>query len=175
MLSSCCNLVQLLIGSDYWYLANDVQAIFSVLRRENACDHPQLITEVADALTNLEHYGSALKYYTMLEGNDDDNSVRKIILIYNLNLYSCHNLVITSWEFCMILLFSHMMTITWVCLVSSSWTLNTIKCKHFYVLNFITPCLLSVDIFLKWIKLWTFVDFHWIAYSLHPPTKRKRN
>lgn len=42
----------------------------------DACDHPQLFTEVADSLASLKHHELALKYYTMLESNDDNVNVR---------------------------------------------------------------------------------------------------
>lgn len=60
--------------------------------RENARDQPKLTVEVADALAKFEHYGSALKYYALLEGNDVHNSVRKIVLFMPI-LSSCHNIV----------------------------------------------------------------------------------
>ncbi|KAJ0085375.1 hypothetical protein Patl1_06855 [Pistacia atlantica] len=43
--------------------------LFGLLRRENACDLTDLITEVADSFMRLEHYNSALKYYHILEAN----------------------------------------------------------------------------------------------------------
>ncbi|CAA3015048.1 general transcription factor 3C polypeptide 3 isoform X1 [Olea europaea subsp. europaea] len=45
------------------------ETIFSVLQQENACTHPHLIIEVADSLMTVEQYESALKYYTMLDGD----------------------------------------------------------------------------------------------------------
>lgn len=42
----------------------------------DACDHPQIVTEVADSLASLKHHELALKYYMMLESNDDNVSVR---------------------------------------------------------------------------------------------------
>ncbi|KAK2648210.1 hypothetical protein Ddye_015699 [Dipteronia dyeriana] len=58
-------------GICYLYLRNMEKAeiYFSVLKRENANDHADLFTEVADSFMSLEHYNSALKYYCMLEAN----------------------------------------------------------------------------------------------------------
>ncbi|XP_017229536.1 uncharacterized protein LOC108204549 isoform X1 [Daucus carota subsp. sativus] len=50
------------------------EAIFCVLQRGNACDRPQIVTEVADSLANLKHYELALKYYMMLEAIGDNDS-----------------------------------------------------------------------------------------------------
>ncbi|KAJ4713911.1 General transcription factor 3C polypeptide 3 [Melia azedarach] len=45
------------------------EILFAALQLENACDHADLITEVADTFMTLEHYNSALKYYHILEAN----------------------------------------------------------------------------------------------------------
>lgn len=58
-------------------LPSNVQIIFSALQQENASQHPDIVTEVADSLMTLEHYESALKYYMMLEGDDVKNKVKK--------------------------------------------------------------------------------------------------
>ncbi|XP_074333804.1 uncharacterized protein LOC141671450 isoform X1 [Apium graveolens] len=50
------------------------EAIFSVLQMGDACDHPHIVTEVADSLASLKHHELALKYYKMLESNDDNVS-----------------------------------------------------------------------------------------------------
>lgn len=47
----------------------------------DARDHPQIFTEVADSLASLKHHGHALKYYTMLEANGGNVSVRIIMPI----------------------------------------------------------------------------------------------
>lgn len=54
-----------------------MQIIFSALQQENASQHPDIVTEVADSLMTVEHYESALKYYMMLEGDDVKNKVKK--------------------------------------------------------------------------------------------------
>ncbi|XP_009781369.1 uncharacterized protein LOC107832204 isoform X1 [Nicotiana tabacum] len=51
----------------------EAEIIFSALQQENASQHPDIVTEVADSLMTLEHYESALKYYMMLEGDDVKN------------------------------------------------------------------------------------------------------
>ncbi|XP_073159361.1 uncharacterized protein [Henckelia pumila] len=48
-----------------------VEAFFSALQPEHASVHPQLIMDVADSLMTVGQYGSALKYYMMLEGEGD--------------------------------------------------------------------------------------------------------
>ncbi|KAK7303705.1 hypothetical protein RJT34_14618 [Clitoria ternatea] len=45
------------------------QDFFNDLKPENASEHVDMVTEVADSLMSLEHYNSALNYYLMLEGN----------------------------------------------------------------------------------------------------------
>ncbi|KAF7824751.1 general transcription factor 3C polypeptide 3 [Senna tora] len=45
------------------------QVLFNDLKPENASEHADLVTDVADSLMALEHYNYALKYYLMLEGN----------------------------------------------------------------------------------------------------------
>lgn len=42
---------------------------------EEADDHGDLITKVADSFMNLGHYEFALKYYFMLEGKAGNNNV----------------------------------------------------------------------------------------------------
>lgn len=58
-------------------LSSNVQIIFSAVQYENASQHPDIVTEVADSLMTLGHYASALKYYRMLEGDDNKNKVKK--------------------------------------------------------------------------------------------------
>ncbi|KAK4375326.1 hypothetical protein RND71_006003 [Anisodus tanguticus] len=59
MLSSLCNVK-----------ADQVQC---AVQDENASQHPDIVTEVADSLMTLEYHESALKYYMMLEGDDYKN------------------------------------------------------------------------------------------------------
>lgn len=56
-------------GICHAYLGNMEKAemLFSALEQKNA-DHTDLITKVADSFMSLEHYNSALKYYSMLKG-----------------------------------------------------------------------------------------------------------
>ncbi|KAL5843128.1 hypothetical protein ACOSQ4_009086 [Xanthoceras sorbifolium] len=63
-------------GICYLRLGNMEKAeiYFAVLQRENAYDHADLFTEVADSFMSLEHYNSALKYYCMLEANAGTDS-----------------------------------------------------------------------------------------------------
>ncbi|KAJ8557801.1 hypothetical protein K7X08_004567 [Anisodus acutangulus] len=49
----------------------EAEIIFSAVQNENASQHPDIVTEVADSLMTLEYYESALKYYMMLEGDDN--------------------------------------------------------------------------------------------------------
>ncbi|KAK6138963.1 hypothetical protein DH2020_027295 [Rehmannia glutinosa] len=51
-------------------------AYFNVLKPENASTHPHLIIDVADSLTTVGHYESALKYYMMLEEDMEKYNVR---------------------------------------------------------------------------------------------------
>ncbi|XP_059299491.1 uncharacterized protein LOC132052132 isoform X1 [Lycium ferocissimum] len=51
----------------------EAEIIFSAVHYENASQHPDIVTEVADSLMTLEYYESALKYYMMLEGDDNKN------------------------------------------------------------------------------------------------------
>ncbi|KAK6160873.1 hypothetical protein DH2020_004254 [Rehmannia glutinosa] len=52
------------------------EAYFNVLKPENASTHPHLIIDVADSLTTVGHYESALKYYMMLEEDMEKYNVR---------------------------------------------------------------------------------------------------
>lgn len=65
------------------------QTIFNILQGDNVSDHPHLVREVADSLKALGHYKSALKYYMMLEGIDEDKDVRKTILPF---IFVCFDL-----------------------------------------------------------------------------------
>ncbi|XP_057443051.1 uncharacterized protein LOC130734588 [Lotus japonicus] len=61
------------------------QGFFNDLKPENAREHSDLVTEVADSLMALEHYNSALNYYLMLErpcGNENDHLYLKIARCY---------------------------------------------------------------------------------------------
>ncbi|CAN4098039.1 unnamed protein product [Withania somnifera] len=51
----------------------EAEIIFSAVQHKKASQHPDIVTEVADSLMTLEHYESALKYYMMLEGDDNEN------------------------------------------------------------------------------------------------------
>ncbi|KAM3323972.1 general transcription factor 3C polypeptide 3 isoform X1 [Capsicum chacoense] len=51
----------------------DAKIIFSAVQYENASQHPDIVTEVADSLMTLKNYESALKYYLMLEGDENKN------------------------------------------------------------------------------------------------------
>ncbi|KAL2329125.1 hypothetical protein Fmac_022552 [Flemingia macrophylla] len=50
------------------------QVLFKNLKPENASQHSDLVTEVADSLMGLEHYNSALSYYLMLERNSGNEN-----------------------------------------------------------------------------------------------------
>ncbi|XP_029127156.1 general transcription factor 3C polypeptide 3 isoform X2 [Cajanus cajan] len=50
------------------------QVLFNDLKPENASNHSDLVTEVADSLVGLEHYNSALNYYLMLERNSGNEN-----------------------------------------------------------------------------------------------------
>ncbi|KAL2539019.1 tetratricopeptide repeat (TPR)-containing protein [Forsythia ovata] len=54
--------------------AEKAEAIFSVLKQENASTHPHLIIEVADSLMTVEQYESALKYYMLLGGDGNKHN-----------------------------------------------------------------------------------------------------
>ncbi|XP_015168450.1 general transcription factor 3C polypeptide 3 isoform X3 [Solanum tuberosum] len=51
----------------------EAEIIFRAVQSENASQHPDIVTEVADSLMTLEYYESALKYYMMLVGDDNKN------------------------------------------------------------------------------------------------------
>ncbi|XP_055832295.1 uncharacterized protein LOC129901198 isoform X2 [Solanum dulcamara] len=51
----------------------EAEIIFSAVLSENASQHPDIVTEVADSFMTLEYYESALKYYMMLVGDDNKN------------------------------------------------------------------------------------------------------
>lgn len=59
----------------YWNFSLDLQVLFSDLKPDNASEHADLVTDVADSLMALEHYNYALNYYTMLEGNSGSENV----------------------------------------------------------------------------------------------------
>ncbi|XP_061336470.1 uncharacterized protein LOC133283605 [Gastrolobium bilobum] len=50
------------------------QVLFNDLKPENASEHVDLVTMVADSLMDLEHYNSALNYYLTLEGNSGNEN-----------------------------------------------------------------------------------------------------
>ncbi|KAK6157576.1 hypothetical protein DH2020_011824 [Rehmannia glutinosa] len=52
------------------------EAYFNDLKPENASTHPHLIIDVADSLTTVGHYESALKYYMMLEEDREKYNVK---------------------------------------------------------------------------------------------------
>lgn len=54
-----------------------MQIIFRAVQSENASQHPDIVTEVADSFMTLEYYESALKYYMMLVGDGNKNKVKK--------------------------------------------------------------------------------------------------
>ncbi|KAA8542715.1 hypothetical protein F0562_023786 [Nyssa sinensis] len=61
------------------------ESLFEVFEVENACEHANLIFEVADSFKSLAHYEFALKYYLMVEkiiGHDNGVLHLKIALCY---------------------------------------------------------------------------------------------
>ncbi|KAG9131854.1 hypothetical protein Leryth_016565 [Lithospermum erythrorhizon] len=55
------------------------EVIFGVLQQENHSDHTNIIIVVADTLMSLQQYESALKYYRMLEGDDEKNNINGLL------------------------------------------------------------------------------------------------
>ena len=66
------------IFSCEWCCLPYLQIVLNILPREAVSEHPKLIIDLADELTNIENFHSALKYYLLAINDTLNVSIRQL-------------------------------------------------------------------------------------------------